>query len=395
MPKKYLPSQNDAVNKFCGEVALFCKNHDISVRKLSVMCGGSTNKFSHAIAGHFLNGSVTVAVVERMRPIIAAAFVEFLEHRGFYASDVEAELSTIFDPKDYMNMIANRTALTPEAIRFFGFTYDPFDVDRLPKADQLFTSPELDAVTQQAIDAVLFQKFIAMTGNVGSGKSLLKMRVAHELSQLDTKVQLLYPEFFDMEEVSVSGIATQILTELDQKVPRDKTLRVKRIREVLAQMHQEGIAVALVMDECHRLSDRVISSLKNFWEMNNGAFARLLGVMLFGQPSFTSSRLRDVKFKEIRQRIQIVEMPDIRDMAQDYLQHRLNLAGRDLESLFEPSAIEKICQNGQTFLALGNLANEALMEAFENEEQKVSASFKFFKKLNSGNQVLDIRQRAA
>jgi len=129
--------------------------------------------------------------------------------------------------------------------------------------------------------------------------------------------------------------------------------------------------------------------------MTNGRNSRLLGVLLFGQPSFVDSRLRDVKFKEIRQRVQVIQMPEMSDAAAAYLQHRLKSVGGDLSKLFDAESVKRISINATTPLALGNLANEALMDAFDKEEKKVTVSLPFFKKLSNGQQVLGVRRSAA
>lgn len=380
--------------EFSLSVADFCRRHRISVRQFSAMVGGSRNGLSPASAHRLWQGKHPEAAVEKVRPHIAAAFVTYLEDRGIPPGEIESDLSDIFDEKEFMKMIASRCILSPEAVRFFGLKRDPFDVDYLPFGDEVFTNPELDAVAARVRDAVLYQRFAAVIGGVGSGKTLLKLRVAAELAE-EGKAQLIYPEFFDMEQVSVSGIATQILAALEQKIPREKITRVNRIKEVLTQMQQEGIAVAIVIDEAHRLADRVISSFKNFWEMTNGRNSRLLGVLLFGQPAFIDSRLRDVRFKEIRQRVQIIQMPELNGESESYLAHRIGQSGGDIKKLFEPEAVRRISLNATTPLALGNLANEALMDAFDQEERRVTSSLPFFKKLSTGQQVVGIRRSVA
>ncbi|MCV4690154.1 hypothetical protein OFC38_28820, partial [Escherichia coli] len=125
-------------------------------------------------------------------------------------------------------------------------------------------------------------------------------------------------------------------------------------------MQQDGVPVAIMLDECHRLDDKVISSLKNFWELTNGHNSRLLGVVLFGQPSFVESRLRDTIFKEIRQRVQIIQMPSINKFAADYIRHRIKFAGGNPDNIFDSAAIKRIAINSPTPLVAGNLTNQAL-----------------------------------
>lgn len=381
--------------EFCSALSDFCRRFDISLSRLREMVRGEGEETSRTTIHRILLGQVTPGSLNRFRPIVSAAIIRFLEERmGYTPEQIELEFTSNFLSKEILKMIASRCPLSPEAIRFFGLKRDPFDVDQLPYGDEVFTNPELDAIAARVRDAVKFQRFIAVVGGVGTGKTLLKLRVATELAD-DGKTALIYPEFFDMEQVTVAGIATQILAALDQKVPQDKTRRVNRIKEVLTQMQQEGIAVAIIIDEAHRLHDKVISSFKNFWELTNGRNNRLLGVLLFGQPSFVDSRLRDIRFKEIRQRLQIIQMPELNGQSEAYLRHRIALAGGDLEKLFDPEAIKRVTLNGVTPLALGNLANAALMDAFEQEEPRVVTSLPFFKKLNTGQQVLGIRRTAA
>lgn len=378
---------------FALGVREFCDRHRISYRRLSTIGGGSRNGFSVATINRIYRGEAAESVLTRMRPILAAAFVSYLEEKGYMPSEIEAELSGLFDAKEYTKMLANRCPLSPEAVRWFGLKRDPFDVDHLPWGDEVFTNAELDSVAARVRDAVLYQRFIAVVGGVGSGKTLLKLRIAQELEE-HGKSKLIYPEFFDMSEVTVSGIATQILVALGQRVPNDKTKRVVRIKETLTQLQQEGIAVAIIVDECHRLGDRVISSFKNFWEMTNGRNARLLGVLLFGQPAFVEARLREVHFKEIRQRVQVINMPDLNGSSIAYLSHRIASVGGNIDKIFDAESLKRICLNASTPLALGNLTNEALMDAYQQEEKKVTLDLPFFKKLNTNQGVIKMRRSA-
>lgn len=381
---------------FVASLAAFCDRHQISRRRL-----GSMINASGPTAHRLLTGTLSDPLVERFRKQIGPSLVDHLRDRGFAHEEIAEALENIHQLEDFV-MIADRFPLTPEAVKYFGLRHDPFDVDRIPIGGELFTSPELDSVAGRVRDAALYQRFVAVVGGVGSGKTLLKLRVVEEI---EDKARLLFPEFLDMSEVSVHGIVNYVLAELGQKIPQNKELRVTKLKSVLTSMQQEGTPVAIVLDECHRLHDKVISSLKNFWEMTNGRSSRLLGVILFGQPDFVESRVLEQKFKEIRQRVQVVEMPGysrnpavrkaIPFPARSYLDHRLRFAGGDLDKLFEKAAIDKIVANAANPLALGNLANEALMDAFRNEEKRVTVSQPSFRRLSSGAQVLGIRRTAA
>lgn len=393
MPKpSALTSSNEAL---CDGTRAFCERHRISTREFSVLCKGHRNNFSKSAAFRFLQGQITNDAADRLRPIVSAALVNYLESLGCSSTQIEDELSSFINPEEYMKMIANRCILQPEAIRHFNLKFDPFDVDRVPDLDQIFSNDALDAVVSRVKDAVLYQRFVAIIGGVGTGKTLLKMRVAAELEdETQNKVRLLYPEFFDFNELTVANIANAILAELGQVIPNDKARRVSKVKQILTEMQQDGISVALMIDEAHRLADKVISSFKNFWEMTNGRNARLLGVILLGQPSFVESRLRDSRFTEIRQRVQIIDMPKMNGSSRSYIAHRLQLAGGDLDQLFDSASIDRICINAQTPLAIGNLVNAALTSAMHQEESRVTIDLPFFKTLSSGQPIIGMRRAA-
>lgn len=383
MKQSALTPQNLA---FCNALAVFCDRNDISRRHLSRLL-----LISVTAVQNLLHQNTPDHIVERIRKQAGPVLVDLLRDRGLSHDEIETELIDIHQLEEHI-MIADRCILTPEAIRYFGLKHDPFDVDRLPVGDELFSNAELDSVAARVRDAALYQRFIAVVGGVGSGKTLLKLRVAEEV---EDKARLLFPEFFDMSAVTVHGIANTILAELGQKIPTNKEARVTKLKTVLTSMQQEGTPVAIVLDECHRLHDKVISSLKNFWEMTNGRNSRLLGVILFGQPAFVEARLREQIFKEIHQRVQVIDMPSLTKAARSYLDHRIAFAGGDFDKLFEKAAVDRIAANASTPLALGNLANEALMAAMDKEEMRVTVDLPSFRKLSTGQPVLGVRRSAA
>lgn len=366
--------------EFCERLREFCSNNDIGYGVLSRI-GDEAGRFSKTNAFKLLNGTASPKTVDRVRPVLAAGLPQFLLDRGLTKTEVDEELSQLFDPKEYQKMLTNRRNLSPEIYRFFGLSEDPFDVDRLPDLDDLYTDKAIDTVFDRVMDAIQYHRFVAVSGPVGSGKTILKNRIADACD--GGRSILIFPEFFEFGAISVSNIATEILAVLDQPIPRDRTRRVARIKTVLTDMQQQGINAAIVIDEAHRLDHRVITALKNFWELTNGRSARLLGVVIFCWPTLIKSTLCDRAFKEIRQRVQVVDMPPLNGSGMAYVAHRIKLAGGDADALFDPKALKRLCSSVATPLALGNLINSALIEAFEKEELRVGTGFDIFNKLKT------------
>lgn len=363
--------------EFGKRLKRFCDRQHISTRQLESLCGNLKN-LSRTTLIRLMNNEARPEFLklhyDRLLPKIEQGIEKFLYNSGLDFAQAEKELTNLFPDRKEREMIATRCVLPSEAVKFFNLKSDPFDVDRVPSDDELFTNAELDSIASRVKDAAVNNQLLAVIGAVGSGKTSLKVRVARELAGGGEEVRLLYPEFFDMSDVKVGAIARYLLEEFETKCPTDAVARVRKIKQLLTSLRNENVRVALVFDECHRLNEKVVSSLKNFWEMTNGAYDRLLGIILFGQPKFVESTLRDYKFREIAERMQIVQMPALADSAREYLAHKLAAQNGDIAELFEPRAVERICSVAKTPLALGNLTNEALLEAYKLREPKVLSS---------------------
>lgn len=358
------------VSEFSSALAGFMTVNLLSVTNLEEIC--NSKLLSRSSCHRLKNGQIDDKYYLKVLPILEQSLEKWMVEKNWSVTQINQNLDNLFPHRKDTKMIISRCELVSPAVKFFGLNADPFDVDRVPGEDEFFTNAELDDIARRTRDAVIFKRFLCIVGGVGTGKTSLKIRVHRELEE-DEKVHLINPEFFDMHGVSVGSIAAHILEEFGVKVPSRSTSRVLKIRQHLTALEKDGHHVALIFDECHRLNDKVITSLKNFWELTNGKYSRLLGIVLFGQPKFVETTLRDYRFREIAERVQVIEMPSISKTAADYLGHKIACVGGDVRQLFDAEAIRRICSVAKTPLSLGNLANSALMEAYELEETQVTS----------------------
>ncbi|MBD0370290.1 MAG: AAA family ATPase [Pyrinomonadaceae bacterium] len=374
VPFTLTDEQLDELTTWGMRLDAFRRHYRLSYDTIADICGRdrawgiSRSTFQRISAG----GQKDSRFAARIKPLAAEGLRRFLTQKGRTTEEIEAELSLIFDDQE-IEMFAQRTTLKEEVLHFFGLKRDPFTGD--PRsAEEVFTTRQLDKIAEQIEDAINYQGMLAVIGDIGSGKTILKRRTMETVKKSDGKMRLLFPEFFNMDRVHTGSISAFFLRAFGQRMPHDLVARAEKIRDILEEQSTSGVRVALCFDECHHLDDRVLTALKNFWEMGSGGYDRYLGIVLFGQPQF-KFRLQEEDFREIFERLEVVEMPNYKKCAYDYLKHRLKFAGGDIDRLFERKAIDILARQVDTPLALGNLANVALLKAYIVGQKKVLAAF--------------------
>lgn len=355
----------DGLETWREKLDAFRRRHNLNYYRLWLASGGDAI-CSHKVVKQLCTGGL-VRFEHKLKPVMRSNLLHFLITSSVSEEEAAAEIATVFDEGDAM--FAPRTTLPTEALEFFKLRRDPFTGDPRSRAE-VFTTPQLDRVAEQIEDAINYQGFAVALGEIGSGKSLLKRRTVETVEKSGGRMRLFFPEFFNMDRVHSGSIVTYLLRKLEQPVPSDLVMRADKLKAALAALSEQGVHVALAFDECHQLHDRLLTALKNFWELGSGGYDRYLGVVLFGQPQF-EGRLRDHQFREICERIEVLQMPSFEKVAWDYVTHRVKIAGGDAEKLFEREAVRLLAKHARTPLALGNLCNAALLKAHKLGERKV------------------------
>ncbi|HMV46540.1 MAG TPA: AAA family ATPase [Blastocatellia bacterium] len=365
MPQLKHPNLKEAAlpaNRFQA----FRERHELSLRSLAKVFGLSRTS-AHRLCG----GEPETHFINRNRAQMEHGARLFLAGRKLSAQGVAQELAELFQTTtEETPMIIPRCELTKAAMKFHGLKKDPFAYDP-ESSEEYFFPPELDKVYDRAEATVEKRRFMAIVGEIGSGKSTLRHRLQIELSA-DPTVRMIWLESGDFEELRFADLTTLILLELGHTPKRIRIERAYQLTTVLKSLNDNGIRVTLAIDEAHRLSDKALSALKLFWEKGqpkDGGYNRYLGVLLFGQPQL-ETRLQNYQFREVVERLQIERMPKFEKLAGDYLAHRLKAVGGDINNSFAPEAVAELAKQANTPLALGNLANAALMAAYSVKEKR-------------------------
>jgi len=165
--------------------------------------------------------------------------------------------------------------------------------------------------------------FIKVTGEVGTGKTLLCRKLLNELPDYFVSAYIPNP-FLSPEELRRS-VAKELGVELGEH--SDQQEFTQRIQEKLITINQSGKAVVLVIDEAQALPVESLEVLRLFTNLETES-RKLLQVVLFGQPEL-DDKLSRSDLRQLRQRITFSYSLDKMDLDQlyHYVKHRLTVAG--------------------------------------------------------------------
>ncbi len=205
--------------------------------------------------------------------------------------------------------------------------------------------------------------FIKVTGEVGTGKTLLCRKLLSELGSEARPVRLawlpnphLTPAELRIALALELGLAVRDQSELDL---------TDRIHRHLISLHQQGSRVVVLIDEAQALPDETLEAIRLFGNLETES-SKLLQIVLFGQPEL-DARLAKPHLRQLRQRIgfSYCLRPLRFDETRAYLEHRLQVSGYRGAPLFAGRAMRLLWRASRGIPRLINiLAQKCLMLAY-------------------------------
>ncbi|WP_429072364.1 MSHA fimbrial biogenesis protein MshM [Aeromonas veronii] len=205
--------------------------------------------------------------------------------------------------------------------------------------------------------------FIKVTGEVGTGKTLLCRKLLSELGSEARPVRLawlpnphLTPAELRIALALELGLAARDQSELDL---------TDRIHRHLISLHQQGSRVVVLIDEAQALPDETLEAIRLFGNLETES-SKLLQIVLFGQPEL-DARLAKPHLRQLRQRIgfSYCLRPLRFDETRAYLEHRLQVSGYRGAPLFAGRAMRLLWRASRGIPRLINiLAQKCLMLAY-------------------------------
>lgn len=205
--------------------------------------------------------------------------------------------------------------------------------------------------------------FIKVTGEVGTGKTLLCRKLLSELGSEERPVRLAW---LPNPHLSPAELRIALALELGLAVRDQSELDLTdRIHRHLISLHQQGSRVVVLIDEAQALPDETLEAIRLFGNLETES-SKLLQIVLFGQPEL-DSRLAKPHLRQLRQRIGFsYSLRPLRfDETRAYLEHRLHISGYRGAPLFGGSALRQLWRASRGIPRLINiLAQKCLMLAY-------------------------------
>lgn len=241
----------------------------------------------------------------------------------------------------------------------FGFKELPFGIT--PDTQFLW----MTASHQEAMNTLLValqsgEGFVKITGEVGTGKTLLCRRFLAELDA-DT-VAAWVPNPLMEPRALLLAVAEELGA---QGAMQDAAQAIKAINQRLLELAQQGRKVVLCIDEAQSMPLLTLESLRLLSNLETEK-RKLIHIVLFGQPEL-DEMLASKSARQLKQRIAFhYRLQGLTRQELDrYLDHRLRVAGYRGEDLFLPAARRLLYRVSRGIPRLVNiLSHKALLAAF-------------------------------
>jgi type II secretory pathway predicted ATPase ExeA len=247
------------------------------------------------------------------------------------------------------------------------------------------------------LDAARHGGFLAVIGEVGSGKSVMRRKVVEQLRR-DGDTIVIFPQMIDKNRVNAASICDAIIMDLSETKPAMKLeTKARQVHKLLLERAQQNFRAVLIIEEAHDLNINTLKYLKRFYELEDG-YRKLLGIILIGQTELKSlfNETKHIEMREVIRRIQVAEIKGLNGNTKDYLNMKFKRVGVKIEDIFEDAAFKALTRrltikdsNNKAIshaypLMINNYAAKAITSAYELGEKKVTEELVM--KIESGNQ---------
>lgn len=249
---------------------------------------------------------------------------------------------------------------------YYGLTEKPFGLT--PDTEFYFES----LTHQAALDVLLVaitngDGFIKLTGEVGTGKTLLCRKL---LDILDDRYETVY---IPNPYMSCEALLKAVVCEMDLESELQQDDYLDCINRHLISNAKRNRQTIILLDEAQSLPVESLEAIRLLSNLETKK-SKLVQIVLFGQPEL-DKKLADNSIRQLRQRI--VHTCQLQNLSlaalAEYVQHRLQSAGYYGPQLFSDRAIHRLFKKSRGVPRLINLlCDKSMMQAFASGEYFVT-----------------------
>ncbi len=244
---------------------------------------------------------------------------------------------------------------------FYHLQRNPFEIT--PDPAFLFpTTRHNEALASLFYGVTAHRGFIVLTGEVGTGKTLIVRSLLGLLQRRDVAFALIFnPSLSPLEFIRyIAGdFGLPVVGKAKDEV-------IHELNTFLLQRHQQGLTTLLVVDEAHLLSSELLEEIRLLTNLET-AQKKLLQIILAGQPEL-DQKLDSFGLRQLKQRIALRCHLDALslDETRRYVQRRLKIAGgNEGTDLFPELSLGAIFRHSKGIPRLINtICNNALIAGY-------------------------------
>jgi len=253
---------------------------------------------------------------------------------------------------------------------FYNLQRNPFEIT--PDPSFLFpTTRHNEALASLYYGVTSHRGFVVLTGEVGTGKTLILRSLLGLLQRRDVAFALIF-------NPTLSPLEFMRYIALDFGLPvagkaKDELIHV--LNGFLLQRHQKRLTTMLVVDEAHHLSSEILEEIRLLTNLETSQ-QKLLQIVLAGQPEL-DLKLDSHELRQLKQRIALrchLDPLNVNE-TRDYMRRRLQIAGANgAVQIFSGPAIEAIFGHSRGIPRLVNtICENALLAGYAKHAPTITS----------------------